>query len=98
MKIKPYLHVTYRDTWILGPTAAVDTREFRIGLSFIVCEVGLCFIPEAPCQFGCSGCGKIGEDPVGQLPDGWEKRYHIHFLCSECIAKRKANQRSQTER
>ena len=91
MKIKPYF-VTYSDTWILGPTAAVDTREFRIGLSFIVCEVGLCFISEAPFQFGCSSCGKIGEAPVDQLPDGWEKRYRrnhtYYFLCSECIAKK----------
>jgi len=87
VKIRPYF-VTYRDTWMLGPTASLDAREFRIGLSFIVCEVGFVFISEALFQYGCGICGKIGEAPVDQLPDGWEKRYRpdktYYFSCLKC--------------
>jgi len=87
MKMKPFF-VTYSDTWLLGPAASIDTREFRIGLGLIACEIGLCFTSEKPFSYGCSSCGKIGEAPVDQLPPGWEKRYrpdHTYFfLCPDC--------------
>ena len=90
MKIEPYF-VTYSDSWILGPAVARDTRELRIGLGLIVCEVGICFTSERPFGFGCNGCGKIGEAPVNKLPEGWEKRYRrdhtFYFLCPECVTK-----------
>ena len=92
IKIEPYF-VTYRDTWLLGPTASIDTREFRFGIGFAFCEIGVCFKSEKPFGYGCSGCGKIGEALVDHLPEGWAKRFRrnstYYFLCPECIAKRK---------
>lgn len=88
MKVQPYF-VAYSDTWILGPAASVDTREFRIGLGVVVCEFGLCFISEKPFGYGCSGCGAIGKGTPSQLPPGWEKRCRpddtYYFLCLNCL-------------
>jgi len=79
----------YTDTWLLGPTASADTREFRIGLGLAVFEVGLCFKSEKPFGYGCGGCSAIGQAPVDQLPPGWEKRHRsdssYYFLCPKCI-------------
>lgn len=87
MKVEPFF-VGYSDTWILGPAASIDTREFRIGFGLIFCEVGLCFISEKPFGYGCSGCGAIGEGTPDQLPPGWEKRdrpdHTFFFLCPNC--------------
>lgn len=88
MKCHPFF-VRYTDAWILGPAASIDTREFRIGLGLILCEVGLCFKSEKPFGYGCSGCGAIGEAPVDQLPPGWEKKHRrdstYYFLCPTCL-------------
>jgi len=81
----------YTDTWLLGPAASADTREFRIGLGLAVFEVGLCFKSEKPFGYGCSGCSAIGQAQVDQLPPGWEKMHRLdgtyYFLCPECIEK-----------
>jgi len=42
MKVKPY-YIRFSDTWILGPCASLELREFRIGLAFVLLEVGLMF-------------------------------------------------------
>ena len=87
MIIKPYL-IKFSDTWILGPTASRDTREFRFGLSLIVFEVGIVVMLEKPFGYGCSDCGAIGYAQVDRLPEGWVKKYRkdstYHFLCPKC--------------
>jgi len=88
MKCQPFF-TRYTGTWILGPAASADTREFRIGLGLIIFEVGLCFVSEKPFGYGCSGCGAVGEAPPDQLPPGWEKQHRpdstYYFLCPSCV-------------
>jgi len=87
MKCQPFF-VQYADTYLLGPSATIELREFRIGLGLIFFEIGLCFISEKPLGYACYGCGTIGAGAPSQLPPEWEREEKlngtVYFLCPTC--------------